>query len=206
MSTTERKKQEKHQRRQLILDAAQHLFVEQGFEKVSMRNIAEATNYSATAVYHYFADKSALLYALQSRAFERLAQQADAVEQIESPVGRLRALGHTYLGFAAAHPELFELMFLMTSPMDAVRAQAGPATWASGRAAFDRMVQVMQYGIEAGVFPYADAELIALVAWGQLHGLAALALGKRLSIFPEARRAGLVEEAMELFIKLVIKK
>lgn len=206
MGTTERKEREKHQRRQLILDAAQHLFVEQGFEKVSMRNIAEATHYSATAVYHYFADKNALLYALQSRAFERLAQQAEPVGEIASPVERLRALGHIYLRFASENPELFELMFLMSSPIEAVRVPGGPATWSSGQAAFDRMVQVMRYGIEQGVFAYPDAELIALVAWGQLHGLAALALRKRLSIFPEARRGALIEEAIELFIELVSKK
>ena len=206
MATAERKQREKEQRQQLILDAAQRLFIEQGFGKVSMRNIAEATEYSATAVYHYFADKNALLYALQNRAFERLAQQAAPVGEIASPVERLRALGHIYLRFAAEHPELFELMFLMTSPMEAVRAQGGSAPWTSGRAAFDHLVQVIQYGIDAGVFPYSDAELVALMAWAQLHGLAALALRKRLLIFPEARRSTIIEEAMELFIQLVSKR
>lgn len=203
MGAAERKKREKEERQQLILDAAQRLFIEQGFGKVSMRNIAEATEYSATAVYHYFADKNELLYALQNRAFERLARQAAPVTEITSPVERLRALGHLYLRFAAENPELFDLMFLMTSPMEAVRAQGGAAAWTSGRAAFDCMVQVIQYGIDAGVFPYADAELVALVAWAQLHGLAALALRKRLLIFPEARRAVIIEEAMELFVQLV---
>ena len=203
MSIKERKQREKESRQQLILDAAQQLFVEQGFEKVSMRNIAEATNYSATAVYHYFTDKNELLYALQNRAFERLAQQAEPVGQIASPVERLRALGHIYLQFATEHQELFELMFLMANPMEALRAQGDSPPWTRGRAAFDRMVQVIQYGIDEGVFHYADAELVALVAWAQLHGLAALALRKRLLIFPEARRAVIIEEAMELFVRLV---
>jgi len=205
MGVTERKQREREQRQQLLLDAAQRLFVEQGFEKVSMRNIAEATEYSATAVYHYFKDKNALLYALQNRAFEHLAQQAAPVGEIAEPVARLRALGYLYLRFAAEHPELFELMFLMTNPMEAVQAQDGHVAWTSGRAAFDCMVQVIQYGIDAGVFPHSDAELVALMAWAQLHGLAALALRKRLLIFPEARRAVMLEEAMELFIQLISK-
>lgn len=206
MGVIERKQREKEERQQLILDAAQRLFTEQGFEKVSMRNIAEATQYSPTAVYHYFADKNELLYALQNRAFERLGEQAESVVDIDGPVARLRALGHIYLNFAAEHPELFDLMFLMTSPMQAVRANEGHAPWVSGRAAFDRMVQVIQYGIDGGVFPYADAELVALVAWGQLHGLAALALRKRLLIFPEARQSLIIEEAMELFIKMLSRE
>lgn len=203
MGLSERKQREKEQRQQLILDAAQRLFTEQGFEKVSMRNIAEATEYSSTAVYHYFTDKNELLYALQNRAFEQLAEQAQTVVEIEGAVERLRALGHIYLNFATQHPELFELMFLMNSPMEAVRMHDGHAHWSSGRAAFDCMVQVIQYGIETGVFPYTDAELVALVAWGQLHGLAALALRKRLLIFPEARRSVIIEEAMELFVRMV---
>lgn len=203
MGVTERKQREKEQRQQLILDAAQRLFTEQGFEKVSMRNIAEATEYSSTAVYHYFADKNELLYALQNRAFARLAERAESVVEIEGPVARLRALGHIYLNFAAEHPALFDLMFLMTSPMNTVQANGSHASWTSGRAAFDCMVQVIQYGIDEGVFPYPDAELVALVAWGQLHGLAALALRKRLLIFPTARHSVIIEEAMELFIKMV---
>lgn len=205
MGTAERKQREREKRQQLILDAAQRLFIEQGFAKVSMRNIAEATEYSATAVYHYFADKNALLYALQSRAFERLAQQAEAVGAITSPVERLRALGHLYLRFAAEQPELFDLMFLMPHPQGAGPQSESSASWTSGRAAFDCMVQVMQYGIEAGSFPYPDAEVVALMAWGQLHGLAALVLRKRVHIFPEARRTGIIDEALELFITLVSK-
>jgi hypothetical protein len=142
---------------------------------------------------------------LQNRAFEHLAKRAESVVFIESPAERLRALGHIYLSFAAENPELFDLMFLITSPMEAVRVQGGHATWTSGRAAFDCMVQVIQYGIDAGAFSYPDAELVSLVAWGQLHGLAALALRKRLLIFPEDRRSTIIEEAMELFVQMVSK-
>ncbi|CAN5278202.1 TetR/AcrR family transcriptional regulator [soil metagenome] len=203
MGSKERKHREKEERQHLILDAAERLFIEQGFSKVSMRNIAEATQYSATAVYHYFTDKNALLFALQNRTFERLAQQAQPVGLVASPVDRLRALGYVYLHFAADNPELFELMFMMGSPLVATGTADEPASWTSGRAAFDHMVAVIQYGIDAGVFHPSDAELVALVAWAQLHGLATLALRKRLLIFPEARRAVIIDEALELFVKLV---
>ena len=48
-----------------------------------------------------------------------------------------------------------------------------------------------------------DAEVVALMAWGQLHGLATLVLRKRLLIFPQTRRAAIIEEALELFVRLV---
>ena len=75
--------------------------------------------------------------------------------------------------------------------------------WASGRAAFNRVVQVMQQGIGAGVFHYPDAKSAALMVWSQVHGMAALFLRKRLMIFPEERRHTIMEEAMTLFMKVL---
>lgn len=60
----QRKEREKTERREAIL-AAQRLFNEQGFEKVSMRNIAEAIEYRTYNIYIYFNDKNELLYTLQ---------------------------------------------------------------------------------------------------------------------------------------------
>lgn len=204
MGIAERKVREKTERRQAILDAAQRLFNEEGFEKVSMRNIAEAIEYSPATIYLYFKDKNELLFALQNQAFGQLAQAFESVFMIEHPAERLRAVGHKYLEFAFEHPELFELMFIMTGPMEAVEACGETTHWASGRAAFDRVVQVMQQGIDAGVFTRTkDAETAALMAWSQVHGLATLYLRKRMMIFPEARRQAIMEEAMDLFTKVL---
>lgn len=204
MGITERKVREKNERRQAILAAAQHLFNEQGFEKVSMRNIAEAIEYSPATIYLYFKDKNELLFALQNQAFGQLAQAFESVFTIEHPAERLRAVGHKYLEFAFEHPELFELMFIMNGPMEAVAARGETIPWASGRAAFDRVVQVMQHGIDAGVFTRTDnAETAALMVWSQVHGLATLYLRKRMMIFPEARRHAIMEEAMHLFTQVL---
>jgi AcrR family transcriptional regulator len=201
---TERKEREKTERRQAILAAAQRLFNEQGFEKVSMRNIAEAIEYSPATIYLYFKDKNELLFALQNQAFGQLAHSFEAVFAIEHPAERLEAVGHKYLEFAFQHPELFELMFVMNGPMEAVLARGGATPWASGRAAFDRVVQVMQHGIDAGVFTRTtNAETAALMAWSQVHGLATLYLRKRMMIFPEDRRQAIMEEAMALFTQVL---
>ena len=203
MGIAERKEREKTERRQAILAAAQRLFNEQGFEKVSMRNIAEAIEYSPATIYLYFKDKNELLFALQNQAFGQLAQAFESVFTIQHPAERLRAVGHKYLEFAFEHPELFELMFIMTGPMEAVEARGEEKPWASGRAAFDRVVQVMQQGMDAGVFRCPDAESAALMVWSQVHGLAALFLRKRLMIFPDDRRHTLMDEAMNLFTQVL---
>ena len=49
-----RKEREKVEMKRQILDAARSLFLEQGFEKTSIRNIAEVIEYSAGTIYLYF--------------------------------------------------------------------------------------------------------------------------------------------------------
>ncbi|WP_046246634.1 TetR/AcrR family transcriptional regulator [Hymenobacter terrenus] len=204
MGIRERKEREKTERRQAILMAAQRLFNEQGFEKVSMRNIAETIEYSPATIYLYFKNKNELLFALQSQAFGQLARSFESVFAIEHPAKQLEAVGHKYLEFAFQHPELFELMFVMNGPMQAVEARGETTPWASGRAAFERVVQVMQHGIDAGVFTRTDnAETAALMAWSQVHGLATLYLRKRMMIFPEDRRQAIMEEVMALFAQVL---
>ncbi|MET4107632.1 TetR/AcrR family transcriptional regulator [Hymenobacter sp. UYP22] len=199
MGIAERKEREKTERRQAILAAAQRLFNEQGFDKVSMRNIAEAIEYSPATIYLYFKDKNELLFALQNQAFGQLRRAFESLESIEHPGERLQALCRQYVEFAIEHPELFELMFIMTGPMEAVEAQGERAPWASGRAAFDRVVQAIQHGMDTGVFRCPDAEVAALMAWSQVHGLAALYLRKRLVFFPEEERMAYMNKSLALF-------
>jgi len=59
-------------RRQQILDAATGLFIEQGFEAVSMADIAGVLGVSRPAVYSYFASTTAILDALLSDRLGRL--------------------------------------------------------------------------------------------------------------------------------------
>lgn len=50
--------------RERILDAAQRLFVEQGYKGLAMREIAEAVGVTKPALYHYFTDKEELFLAV----------------------------------------------------------------------------------------------------------------------------------------------
>jgi AcrR family transcriptional regulator len=48
--------------RQAILTAAGALFLEQGYERFSLRKVAERIGYSPTTIYPYFRDKDDLLF------------------------------------------------------------------------------------------------------------------------------------------------
>jgi len=199
----DRKLREKTERRQAILDAALHLFIEQGFEKVSMRNIADAIEYSPATIYLYFKDKNELLLDLQTQAFGQMAQELSTVAAIEHPAEQLRAFGEQFLSFAFRHPELFELMFIMSGPMVAAQACAGATAWPGGGSAFAQVVAIVQRGIDSGVFRPQNADSTALMVWAQVHGLAALFLRQRLLVLPQERREPAMHEALTQFYDLV---
>jgi len=203
MGTADRKQREKLERHQVILDAAQRLFIEQGVEKLNMRDVANAVEFSVGTIYLYFKDKNELLFAIQNRAFTRLAEQFDTVSSIPHPADRLIAMNQQYMAFVLEHPELYELLFIMEGPMEAAQARGEAQPWATGYAAFQRVVTTVQAGIDAGVFRQRDAESAALMIWAQMHGLAALYLKKRLVFFAEPRQHTLIEGAMTLFNQFI---
>ena len=75
MGIVERKEREKEDMRRLILNAARKLFLEQGYEKTSIRNIADAIEYSPATIYLYYKDKNELLFALHEEAFLKLMEE-----------------------------------------------------------------------------------------------------------------------------------
>ena len=58
MGVKERKERDREEMRETILKSAHQLFVDKGFEDVSIRNIAEAIEYSPATIYLYFKDKN----------------------------------------------------------------------------------------------------------------------------------------------------
>ena len=51
-------------KKEAICRAATRLFVEKGYEKTSIRDIAEAGGMNSSALYYYFEDKEAILYTI----------------------------------------------------------------------------------------------------------------------------------------------
>lgn len=189
--------------RKLILQAARQLFLQDGYEKVSIRNIADAIEYSPATIYLYFKDKNELLFALHQEAFGKLIEEFQPVFTVQDPFERLIKMGQQYIHFAMENPELFDLMFIMTAPLEALACHN--EVWDDGRRAFGLLISVVQDCVDAGVFKHQDAERAAMMIWSMVHGLAALFLRKRLMIFDEERRGQMMQEAFDLFSETIRK-
>ncbi|MFD2572559.1 TetR/AcrR family transcriptional regulator [Spirosoma soli] len=201
MGITERKEREREEMRQLILSAAQKLFLENGYEKVSIRNIADAIEYSPATIYLYYKDKNELLFALHQFGFAKMVQEFSPLFSITDPFERLVEMGRSYIRFAVENPELFDLMFIMTAPIDKLDKE----NWVEGDRSFGLLVQVVQDCMDAGVFQPRDTRVVAMMIWSAIHGYTALYLRKRLGMFDECDRQPIMDDAFNLLCETLRK-
>ena len=66
-----------HAKRQQILDAALKMFEESGYEKTTMRGIAERAGISLGSAYYYFKSKEQLIQGFYYRLHDLLAERED---------------------------------------------------------------------------------------------------------------------------------
>jgi AcrR family transcriptional regulator len=199
MGITSRKEREKEEMRRLILDAALRLFRERGFDGVSIRNIAEAIEYSPATIYLYYKDKSEIFFALQ---FEAAALKRDhilPVAQIENPWERLVEFGRRYIDFGMKHPDLYDLLFLTMSPMESLENQD---CWNLGIATHSFFVETVQACVDARYFKSTDAETIAYTLWCHAHGLVSLFVRERMRMYPPEKREELARKSFAMVVKM----
>jgi len=176
VGSSERRERERLRVRGKILDAARKLFIQQGYEAVTMRKIAKRIEYSPTAIYAHFEDKEALMRELCSEDFQMLATTFQQVAAIEDPVERLRQTGRAYVDFAVRYPNHYRLMFMTPRPAEIDADQEGRGD--VQRDAYAFLVAVVENAMAKGAFRknWKDAELLAQVLWAGLHGVVALHL------------------------------
>ena len=156
--------------RERLCDAAAKLLVEEGEAALSMRRLAAEVGCSAMAPYRYFADKEALIAAIRTAAFNRLADALDGV----AADGRHRAadIGDAYVRFARENPAAYKLMFDLAQPDEAAYPELAAAA-GRGREAMAGYVREL---VEAGVL-VGDPVALGYVFWAAIHGLIVLDLG-----------------------------
>ena len=69
------KEQERENRKNLIINAAERVFTNKPFDQVTMRNIAKEAGITPTAIYRYFTDKQSLYAEAYVRSNNRLLKK-----------------------------------------------------------------------------------------------------------------------------------
>ncbi|MER5479440.1 TetR/AcrR family transcriptional regulator [Streptomyces sp. NPDC002734] len=110
-----RRERKKAATRQAIADAALRLFLERGYDQVSVRDVAEEADVSTTTVFKHFTGKEALVFdqeeSTDAHLIAAVRQRADGVDVLES---LRRRLLDTWLPIAD-HPQNEEFFRLVDS-------------------------------------------------------------------------------------------
>lgn len=95
-----------------IIEAAKKVVYEKGHEAVTVRNLAEATGYSYTNLYHYFKDLNSLLWALRLDMIEDMITELISVSYIEDdPIDEILCAFFSYIDYFFKKPNIFRFFY-----------------------------------------------------------------------------------------------
>ena len=175
-----------------ILAAAERVVVDSGHEALNMRGLARSVGVTATAIYHYFENKEALLLQVKLRAAGMLNQRIRGLDPGLDPMETLHRLGQQYITFAETHPNLYRLLFetpIGSAPLGEAEQPVLYFTYRVARSALERLAAAKQY-------PF-DPRYGAMMGWTALHGFCSLLMSGSLQLAEGMNR----EQLKELFLR-----
>lgn len=175
MGIQERKEREKERRRQQIMVAAKRLFIQKGFGKATMEDIAREAELSAGTLYLYFKNKNDLYASLTLRVLQYLYIRLehlhnDAEMDLRAKISNIKnALLDVYEFDPLILRNLFHLQsgeVLKNLSPDLIDEIKDIAQKAIGKIAV-----IFQQGIKKGICSEHPPAAIADIVWGLFSGV-----------------------------------
>jgi AcrR family transcriptional regulator len=178
----QRRVEEKERRRAEILDAAEVLYAKEGWDLVTVDQVARGARLSRALVYVYFKDKEEILFAIGERAMGLLRDRfIAAVGSQKLGSDKIEAIGRAYMAYAFEFPHYFDFC----SRFNARSGSPEPGSHdLACRTAGDEAIGVVVKAIECGITDgsvrpsIGDPIMLAVTLWSFTHGLAQLAMAK----------------------------
>jgi AcrR family transcriptional regulator len=189
MGVIERRERERQAVRKEIIEAARALFIEEGYEKTSMRKIAEKIEYSPTTIYLYFNDKKELLDSICEETFGKFVKVLENIDKNhKDPLENLYAVMKAYVEFGLKNPNDYTLTF-MTHEQEPREHYMKPDH--SGTKAFMHLANVVGECMRQKKLREMDINMTSQVLWSAAHGLTSLLIAK--PNFPWASKNKLID-------------
>jgi AcrR family transcriptional regulator len=195
MGTTEKRAKYKEEFRREILDAARDLFINEGYEKFSMRKLAEKIEYSPTTIYLYFKDKDDLFFAMCEEVAERFfADLTDIKTTHTDPLEPLRQSLLTLIKVGFNNPDEYKFLFI-TRPQAYGTLEEFMEKESMARNSYFVFREIVKHCIAAGKLQEIDIDVLTQVLAVATCGLATLTACK--TSFPWVDRNVLAHTLVE---------
>jgi AcrR family transcriptional regulator len=175
-----RRDEEKEMRRQDILDAAERVIAQHGWDGADFGKVAQRARLSRSLVYFYFPKREDLFHAVCERGLMDLEKRfATVMTTRRKGLDQTMDLGQAYHAFAREQPLYFNLIAqFQGKELDPLcQSDTEGAANARGERCVGTLVQAMANGIKDGSIrkTIGDPRPAAVALWAFTHGLIQIA-------------------------------
>jgi len=196
-----RRKREKQARYDAILDAAELVFSEKGYDRTSMDDIARTASLSRALLYVYFRDKAAIQQGIMLRAGQDLVNRfSQAMEAASSGLEKIRAMGEAYYRFYLEAPDYFSALTKASTVITDAEEDQAREILCSENELMVLMEAAIHLGLEDGTISRERIRCptqTALYLRGALHGVIMLCQSES-SQSPEFPSEALIRHTMDM--------
>jgi AcrR family transcriptional regulator len=168
MPVTRAKDTARHDRKLAgILQSACRVFAQEGYDRASIRLVAEEAGVSVPGIYHYVRSKEELLFLIQHRAFDDLVQRFDEDSPgVKDPTARLELLIRNHLERFVAN---MEELIVCSREIDRLRGSFLEQVQAVQRKYFSKAVQIFKEIARVDGAPRVEPRVAALAMFGSIN-------------------------------------
>lgn len=173
------------ERKSQILNAAEDVFTQKGFEEARMDDIAEETGLSKGTLYLYFKSKDDLIIAILDRMFQREFRQLENLDQETTSATKAiwkitDLLTKEILGLLRLVPIVYQFLALAFRNKYVQKALKKYIN-----RYLDILVPIIQRGIDSGEFRQVDAREVAIAMGAMMEGTLLLWVYDKSIVEPE---------------------
>lgn len=155
------------QRRSQIIDVATRLFLDRGFHKTSIRDIARACPFNLASLYMYVSSKEDILFLVAQQLIEEKARAMAEVEMLDDdPAASFRTALRSYCRIVHDYRPHIRLLY---RELDVLTPERREIVMASLSTVTDVFEKIVRKGVEQGVFGDLNPKLVALNALFMCH-------------------------------------
>jgi AcrR family transcriptional regulator len=205
LSSEERRKKEKENRKNAILKVARKLFFDKGFKSVTIDNIAAKAELSKGSIYLCFDSKEEIyVQVLITENIERNKKNSNFLDKEASAAELLLEFTSNYIDYFLGNNELFRILmtFMLHSDQMNLTEEQDSQLIRTTNENIWIISEIIQKGIDSGEFsPGINVRQVQNAVWGLLNGIISLYLFTGNQSKRADRIYSMVQDSINIFIK-----
>ncbi len=163
--------------KEMVLQAAETIVVEQGFYKLKVRSVAMEIGYTVGSIYMVFDNMADLIMHVKGRTLDDIAEQLNAVDNSSTPEQAIVLLATTYLSFARDNFNRWRMIF----EHQLAEGETVPDWYQQKVNQIFSLVE-LQFKLLAAKHTDEQSKQAARALWSGVHGICTLSLTGKLDL------------------------